>query len=398
MGIYGKKFHTVFNTNVTFGVDSVKENLVTTIKDYNKSQVFLVTDPGLVKAGVVDKITSLLGENSVNYTVFSEVEANPRAETVMEGAKKFKKEESDLILAVGGGSAIDFGKAVGVMISHEGHILDYRRGEKELTNETPTLFAIPTTVGTGTEVTAISVVTDDVRGRKYVISSPLLTPDIAFVDPMLTSSLPRHIVSTTAIDALVHAIEAYVSMKSNPFSDGLALQAIRMIEKSLPASYAQPEDMEARSQLHLASTIAGLAFGTGGLGMVHSCSHPMSAVHDVPHGLANAVILPHVVEHNLISNHQKYADIARIFDDSLYAISDKKAAEMLVNILKEFIADLDIATDFSYLKLEFTEEMVDRLSEDAMNDIGTIPNNPRKAVKEDIKEIYKKVLPLSNEE
>src|SRR4051812_35480224 len=301
-----QSFNSALPTNVIFGVNSVEESLAVKIKEFNKLNVFIATDPGLVQAGIPDKIQSLLKENGIHSIVFSEIEPNPRAVTVMKGAQIYKSESCDMILAVGGGSAMDFSKAVGVMVSHPGHILDYRRGEKPVVNEIPTLFAIPTTVGTGSEVTNVAVVTDHEAGRKYIVASPVLAPKIAFVDPSLTISLPRHVVAATGIDALVHAIEAYVSMKATPITDGLALQAIKMLKENLPITYAQPENIEARSQVHLASCIAGMAFGLGGLGMVHSCSHPMSAVYHVPHGLANAILLPIVVKHNLIANFKKY--------------------------------------------------------------------------------------------
>ncbi|KOO51613.1 iron-containing alcohol dehydrogenase family protein [Viridibacillus arvi] len=390
-------FNSVLPTNVIFGVNSVRESLTVKIKEFNKSKVFIATDPGLVKAGIPDEIQSLLKENGINGIIFSEVEPNPHAVTVMKGADLYKAESCDMILAVGGGSVMDFSKAVGVMVSHSGHILDYRRGEKPVVNEIPTLFAIPTTVGTGSEVTNVSVVTDHEAGRKYVVASPILVPMIAFVDPSLTTSLPRHVVATTGIDALVHALEAFTSVRSTPITDGLALQAIKMLKDHLPPSYAHPDNLEARSQVHLASTIAGLAFGLGGVGLVHSCSHPMSAIYHVPHGLANAILLPYVIKYNLISNYKKYADIARIFDPSLTFENDKVAAERLVDLLNDFNQSLNIPKDFSYLGIEFTKEMVDRLSHDAMEDKGTIPNNPRKVVREDIIEIYNQVLPLYQE-
>ena len=181
-------------------------------------------------------------------------------------------------------------------------------------------------------MTSVSVVTDTEKGRKFVVASPLLLPKYAIIDPEMTRTLPRHVVSSTAVDALVHALEAYVSVKANPLTDGLALQAIKMIKEYLPATYAHPDNLEARAQVHLASTIAGLAFGIGGVGLVHSCSHPMSARHNVPHGLANAILLPYVVEHNLIANYKRFADIARIFEPSLHQVSDRVAAEKLVDI------------------------------------------------------------------
>ncbi len=167
-------FQSALPTNVIFGVNSVEESLSVKIKEFNKSKVFIATDPGLVQAGIPDKIQSLLKENGIHSIIFSEIEPNPHAVTVMKGAQVYKDEACDMILAVGGGSAMDFSKAVGVMASHPGHILDYRRGEKPVVNEIPKLFAIPTTVGTGSEVTNVAVVTDHEAGRKYVVASPVL--------------------------------------------------------------------------------------------------------------------------------------------------------------------------------------------------------------------------------
>ncbi|WP_404331938.1 iron-containing alcohol dehydrogenase family protein [Mesobacillus maritimus] len=390
-------FQSAVPTNVIFGVNSVEESLPIKMKEYNRSNVFIATDPGLVQAGIPGKIQNLLKENGIHSILFSEIEPNPHAETVMKGAEAYKGQSCDMILAVGGGSAMDFAKAVGVVVNHPGHILDYRRGKKRVMNEIPILFAIPTTVGTGSEVTNVSVVTDHEAGRKYVVASPVLAPKIAFVDPVLTHSLPRHVVAATGMDALVHAIEAFTSVHSTPITDGLALQAIKMIKEHLPASYAHPDNLEARAQVHLASTIAGMAFGLGGVGLVHSCSHPMSAIYHVPHGLANAILLPYVMEHNLIANDQKFAEIAKIFDPSLAFETDRVAAEHLIDLLKEFNQSLNIPKDFSYLGRQFTEEMIDRLAHDAMEDRGTIPNNPRKVFKEDVIDIFNKVLPRDQE-
>lgn len=393
---------TTFNfsmpTNIVFGSNSVKENLIDTIKNYNKQKAFIATDPGLVKAGIPYTISTLLNENGIDSFVFSEVEPNPLADTVMRGVDEYHQEGCDMIIALGGGSAMDFAKSVGVVASNQGHILDFRRGQKPVDKEIPFLVAIPTTVGTGSEVTAVAVITDKNVERKYVIASPKIMPDYAFIDPSLTVSLPRQVVAATGIDALVHALEAYVSLKATPITDGLAVQAIKMLKEHLPASYAQPSNAEARAQIHLASTIAGIAFGFGGLGIVHSCSHPMSAVYNVPHGLANAILLPYVVEHNLIANYKKYADIARIFDSDLYHLNDEKAARKLPSLLRNFTSLLDIPENFNYLSIQFNEEMVERLATDAMDDVGTVPNNPRKAYKEDIIRIYNNALPLHQKE
>ncbi|KAF0819587.1 alcohol dehydrogenase, iron-containing [Bacillus sp. ZZV12-4809] len=382
-------------TEIIYGINSVKHKLPDTIRSLQKAKVFVATDPGLLNTGIIDATTSLLNKNGIDTVVFAEVEPNPHAQTVMKGAQIYKQESCEMILAIGGGSPMDFAKAVSVIVAHEGHILDYRRGQKPLHQAIPLLIAIPTTVGTGSEVTPVSVITDNEAGRKYVIASPMLAPKAAFIDPSLTTPLPRHVVSATGVDALVHAIESYTSLKSNPITDGLAFEAIKMIKENLPASYAHPDNLEARAQIHLASTMAGISFGIAGVALVHSCSHPMSALYQVPHGLANAILLPHIIEHNLIANYEKYANIARIFEPSLTFENDRNTARQLAPLLKEFNKALDIPEDFSYLKLDFTDEMVDRLTKDAMNDLGTIPNNPRKADKEDIRQIYKKVLPMA---
>ncbi|MEW9673565.1 iron-containing alcohol dehydrogenase family protein [Ammoniphilus sp. 3BR4] len=393
--LQNRNFNSCLPTNVRFGLDIVKNELAHEIRLANKSRVFIATDAGLVQTGLIDTITAILTKNEIDSVVFSEVEPNPQVETVMRGAAFYTQSSCDMILAIGGGSSMDFAKAVGVVVSHPGHILDYRRGEKAVAHPIPLLFAIPTTVGTGSEVTAAAVVTDPTVGRKYVVASPNLVPKIAFMDPLLTITLPKHHVSATALDALVHAIESYTSVRAMPISDGLALQAIRMIKENLPASYAHPDNLEARAQIQLASTMAGMAFSLAGLGLVHSCSHPMSAVYHVPHGVANAILLPYVIEYNLISNIKKYAEIARIFQPELVLKTDQMAAGELVGLLKSFIASVDIPSDFSYLGMEVTDEAIDRLANDAMAD-GTIPANPRKVYKEDVVKIYNRVFRRQN--
>lgn len=392
MLLENKNFNSSMSTIITFGANSIDNQLAQTIKSENKEKAFIATDKGLVSTGIVDKIVDLLATQGISSAVFSDVSPNPSADSVMDGATFYSNEQCDMIIAIGGGSAMDFGKAVGVVATNPGHILDYRRGENEIVSAIPLLIAIPTTIGTGSEVTAISVITDTSINRKFIIASPYLMPKTAFIDPVLTQSLPRHTVAATGADALVHAIEAYTSVKSNPISDGLALQAIRMIIQYLPLTYSQPDHLEARSQAHLASTIAGMAFGLSGLGLVHSCSHPMSAIYKVPHGIANAILLPYVTEYNLIASVKKYADIARIFDSSLHSEDDHTASECLVELLKDFLRSIDIPENFKYLGIEFTEENIQQLANDAMDDKGTIPANSRKVYRDDVVKIYQTVL------
>jgi alcohol dehydrogenase class IV len=396
MGLMNKPFNLNLNVDLKFGLNIVEQELADSIKNANGKKAFIVTDKGLIDSGVVDKVVSPLTDAGIEYYVFSDVQPNPPANSVMAGVEKYNQEKADMIVTIGGGSAIDYAKALAVGVTHPGFVLDYSLGRKPIEDIIPPLFAIGTTIGTGSEVTRVSVITDTDAGRKLVLASSYLIPKTVFVDPMLTLGLPRQHVAATGADALVHAIESYVSLPANPFTDALALQAIRMIWENLPQTYANADNIEARAQVHLASTLAGMSFTIAGLGMVHSLSHPMSARYHVPHGLANAIILPHIIEHNIPANPKKYADIARMFDSSLAAVSDRKAAKSLVQLVRDFLRSIDIPETFSYLAVDFTEDKVEELAEDAMNDHGTVHYNPRKAVKEDIKTIYNKVLPAKN--
>ncbi|WP_054754197.1 iron-containing alcohol dehydrogenase family protein [Piscibacillus salipiscarius] len=257
------------------------------------------------------------------------------------------------------------------------------------------MICVPTTAGTGSEVTSVAVVTDEQQERKMVLASPLIGPDVAIVDPILTASLPRHMVAATGMDAFVHALESYTSINANPFTDSLALQSMKMLKEHLPASYAHSFNHESKEQVHIASTMAGVAFNAAGLGLVHACSHPMTALYKVPHGLANAIILPKVIDYNLIANKSKYADIARILKPELISCDDDSAASFLVEALEEFNKQLDIPRDFSYIEGVMPGD-IDKLVHDALHDQLTIPLNPRKVNSHDVKQIYQKLLPQLN--
>ncbi len=394
MGLLNAPFQLSLNTDLKFGYHVVQQELADKINASGKKKAFIITDKGLIDSGVVQTIADALEAKKVDYVVYSDVEPNPSAHSVMTGVKSFHLEQADLIVALGGGSSMDYAKALAVAATHPGFVLDYTLGGKPIEDKLPLIFAIPTTIGTGSEVTLASVITDTDAGRKLILASPLLIPKAVFVDPSLTLGLPRKHVAATGSDALVHAIEAYVSLPANPFSDALALQAIRMIWDNLPQTYAHEGNLEARAQVHLASTFAGLSFNSGGLGLVHSLSHPMSARYQVPHGIANAVILPHIIEHNIAANPQKYADIARMIDPSLSYESHAKSAKTLISLVRDFLQSIDIPASFDFINKEFSADDIEQLAEDAMNDHGTVHNNPRRAVKDDIVQIYKKVLPV----
>jgi alcohol dehydrogenase class IV len=393
MILNNQNFSAWMPTQIVFGLNSVQKQLPVEVLNAGCKKPLIVTDQGLVKSGVIENIVKSLSKHQIHSVVFSEVEPNPVASTVHKGGKLFSEEQCDLIIAVGGGSSMDAAKAIAVIINNPGDILDYRRGGKPIQESLPLIYAIPTTAGTGSEVTPVSVITDSVIKRKFVVASPRIAPKIAFIDPAMTYSLPRHHIAATGMDALVHAIEAYTTNRAHPIGDGLAVESIRMIREYLPASYSDPTNHEAKAQVLLASTIAGLAFSLSGLSLVHSMSHPMSAWFHVPHGLANAILLPYVIEYNIISNVEKYRNIQLIFDMSSYSLTKYAAAEKLVEELRKFSRSLDIPSDFGYLKIDIDDEVISGLADDALDDRGTLPNNPRKPTKEDIVNLYKKVFP-----
>lgn len=393
MGLIHQNFSAWMPTQIVFGLNSVQDQLPLEIKNAGCKKPLIVTDQGLVNSGMADGLISNLSKHNLTPVLFAEVEPNPTATTVHKGGKLFLDEQCDLIIALGGGSSMDAAKAIAVTIDNTGNILDYRRGGKTVHGKIPPLFAIPTTAGTGSEVTPVSVISDPIKQRKFVVASPLIAPKIAFVDPAMTYTLPRHIVAATGMDALVHAIEAYTVNRAHPVGDAFALEAIRMIRENLPVSYSDPTNHEAKAQMLLASTLAGCAVVLAGCAVVHSMSHPMSAKFHVPHGLANAILLPYVMEFNLIANYDKYANLQRIFDPSSYGLSKHAAAEKLVEELRKFTRSLDIPNDFGYLNIEIDDDVISGLADDAVDDRGTFPFNPRMTTKEDVVKLYKKTFP-----
>jgi len=392
MNFEKQNFSHSLNINLIYGIDAMENNLPHLINQEKASKVFIVTDRGIVDSGILEKMTNLLSRQNLDYYVFSEVEPNPLTTTVMKAKELYLVEKCELIIALGGGSSMDLAKAVSAVVGNGGHIMDYRRGKKFLENAGPKIIAVPTTVGTGSEVTTVAVITDFEAKRKYMVSSSLIQPQYAIVDPLLTYTLPKKIVATTGMDALVHAIESYTSNAKTSFSEGVSMQAIKMLVKYLPSSYHDESNHEARAQVHLASTLAGIGFQYGKLGMIHSCSHPMTARHGVEHGQANAVILPYVIQYNHVINDERFAEIARVFDPSLHTVKDREASRNLSTIIHQFNRNLDIPDNFHYLNVDFSTEMIEQLAEDAMNDVGTFPFNPREATKEDVISIYNQVL------
>ncbi len=348
----------------------------------------IVTDEVLLKLGILDNIKRALSQAQVQFAIYSGVFTEPIVDFVQEGLKAYKENGCDFLLAVGGGSAIDTAKAIVVMVANTGSIEDYEGLNKIREGGVP-LIAIPTTAGTGSEVTRYTVITDTKRDVKMLIGSPFLVPQKAIIDPLLTLSMPRGLTAATGIDALTHAIEAYVSVKAQPMSDIFSLSAIELISGSLRQAWSNGNNMEAREKTMLGALQAGVAFSNSSVALVHGMSRPIGAYFHVAHGVSNAALLGVVTEFSLIGNPARYARIAKAMGENVENLTIIEAADLAAKSIKKLIKDIKIP---SLRELGVDKEKLDKLAlkmaEDAIAS-GSPANNPRQATKEEIIELYK---------
>ena len=290
------------------------------------SHVLLVTDPGVKNAGLLDSIYASLEQAGIRYDEIADVKPNPRSEDVNRAAQLYRGKGIDGVLAVGGGSAMDAAKAISVLLTHDGIVEDYE-GAFALKNAVLPIVAIPTTAGTGSEVTFFSVITDTRRQFKMSLLDYRIGPVLALLDSDITATLPPHIAAATGMDALTHAIEAYTGNPANPISDGLALHAIRLIAQHLKPAVQEPDNREAREQMLIASLIAGMAFGNADIASVHCISEAIGGMYDTPHGIGNAIFLPFVFSHNRDADLRRHADVAYALgiDPNLSAVDAAQA-------------------------------------------------------------------------
>ncbi|MFA5869956.1 MAG: iron-containing alcohol dehydrogenase, partial [Candidatus Bathyarchaeia archaeon] len=327
----------------------------------------------------------------VAYSVYDKVVMEPVVEYVDDGLRAFVEAGADVVVAVGGGSPIDTGKAIAAMARNPGKISEYM-GAGKLGKPSVPLIAIPTTAGTGSEVTPFTIITDPATDVKMLISSPHLIPAVALVDPLMTLKMPRGITAATGLDALTHAIEAYVSAKAQPLTDTLALQAIRLISGNLRRAYSHPDDLEARSSVLMGALQAGLAFANSSVALVHGMARPIGAYFHVAHGVSNAVLLPTVIEFSVPGNPRRYADIAMAMGEQTRGLTVDEAAKKTVDAVKRLNHDLQIPNLRGLgIDLPKFEAVVSKMAADAIAS-GSPANNPRKATPEEIVTLYRKAL------
>lgn len=348
---------------------------------------FIISGPHLNKMGIVASCSESLENAGIKVDAYTETEGNPSVETVEKAAAAFCKSGANFIIALGGGSPMDVAKAVGVVARYGGSITEYEGGGRVPGDIIP-LIAIPTTAGTGSEVTAFSVITDHSRNYKSTVFSYKLIPAYAILDPELLTTAPVSVAAACGIDAMVHALEAYISKDASPFSDAMAEKALELIGKNIRRYVADRTDIEAAEAMITGSLFAGIAFSWARLGDVHAMSHPVSAYFDVPHGVANAILLPTIVEYNALADRGKYLKLFNYI--SLTPASEAEfESVMLVDLLTELNEQLGIPGSLG--EVGVTADKFDAMADDAMKS-GNIAVNPRSTTKKDVLSLYEKAL------
>ncbi len=371
---------------VEFGVGALAK-LPSILDKLGSEQVFLVSDRMLESIGVVGKVTSIVERAGIDCTCFLEVEPNPTVTIVEAAAEAYAASGATSIIALGGGSPMDVAKAVGVLATFGGNITDYE-GANKVPDRILPLIAIPTTAGTGSEATASAVITDVERNYKFSVVSYNILPAYALLDPELIMTAPAGVAASCGVDAFIHAMEAYISRNASPFTDAVAEKAMQLIGANIRRFVACRQDAEAASAMMVGSNLAGIAFAWARLGNIHAMSHPVSAYFHVAHGVANAVLMPTVVEYNALADNGRY----RVIFDAIRGCNDpieRFEPSMLVDELRRLNADLGLPASLS--EVGVTEDTFEAMAEDAMKSVN-VPANPRQTTKRDIIALYKKAL------
>lgn len=382
--------HRFILNEVSYFGPGARKELPEVVKRLGKSKALIVTDAGLVKFGVAKMVTDVLDEAAIPYEIFSDVKPNPTVTNVKNGIEAYKKSGADFIIAIGGGSSIDTAKAVGIVINNpEFSDIVSLEGCAPTKNKSVPIVALPTTAGTAAETTINYVIIDEVNQKKMVCVDPNDIPAVAIVDAELMYSLPASLTAATGMDALTHAIEGYITKGAWALSDMFEIEAIRMISRNLPTAVAKPSNAVARDAMAVAQYVAGMAFSNVGLGLVHGMAHPLGSLFDIPHGVANALLLPTIMEWNMPACLDKYPAIAEAMGVDISGMTREEAAQAACDAVKALSIKVGIPQHLSEIGIK--ESDIDTLSEQAIADVCT-PGNPRDVAIEDIKALYAKVL------
>jgi lactaldehyde reductase len=379
----------ILNETSYFGAGSRKV-IAEEVAKRGYKKALIVTDKDLIKFGVADQVIAVLKDANIPYEIFDEVKPNPTVKNVKAGIAAFQAAGADFMIAIGGGSSMDTSKAIGIIINNpEFSDVVSLEGVANTKKKSVPVIALPTTAGTAAEVTINYVITDEENVKKMVCVDPNDIPTLAIIDPELMLSMPRGLTASTGMDALTHAIEGLITLGAWEMSDMFETKAIEMIAKWLPKAVENPSDIEARDGMATAQYIAGMAFSNVGLGLVHGMAHPLGAYYDIPHGVANALLLPFVMEYNKEAAKAKYRTIAEAMGVDTSSMSDDEAADAAVKAVKDLAIRVRIPQHLS--EIGVPESGLPTLAQAAFNDVCT-PGNPRQTNVEEILAIYKKAF------
>ena len=382
-------YRMILNETSYFGAGSRKV-IAEEVAKRGYKKALIVTDKDLIKFGVADQVIAVLKDANIPYEIFDEVKPNPTVKNVKAGIAAFQAAGADFMIAIGGGSSMDTSKAIGIIINNpEFSDVVSLEGVANTKKKSVPVIALPTTAGTAAEVTINYVITDEENVKKMVCVDPNDIPTLAIIDPELMLSMPRGLTASTGMDALTHAIEGLITLGAWEMSDMFETKAIEMIAKWLPKAVENPSDIEARDGMATAQYIAGMAFSNVGLGLVHGMAHPLGAYYDIPHGVANALLLPFVMEYNKEAAKAKYRTIAEAMGVDTSSMSDDEAADAAVKAVKDLAIRVRIPQHLS--EIGVPESGLPTLAQAAFDDVCT-PGNPRQTNVEEILAIYKKAF------
>lgn len=386
--VYSMSIERMVYTGTTYFGEYARKEIITEIKKRKYNKALLVTDAMLVQCGVAEKIENVLKDGGISYEIDDEVKPNPTIDNVHTGLDKLKASGADFIIAVGGGSVIDTAKAVAVIANNpDNYDVVSLEGVDKSKNPPMPIIAVPTTAGTGSETTMDYVITNTEQKRKMACMDSMVVPVVAILDTDIMASLPLKMTAATAMDALTHAVESYLSKGAFDFSEMLSLKAVSLISANFLKVIKNLNDLEARKALAMAQYMAGMSFTNVGLGIVHSMAHPLSAFYDVPHGVANALILPYVLKFNSVACEDKMVTLAKAFDhefDERYG--SEAATERCIELINTFNSVAGLPHKLKDINVN--EEDIDALAREALNDAAT-PDNKREVDIEDFKKLYK---------
>ena len=389
---------------IVFGNGSIGQ-LDSILQRLKARNILLVTDPGIKNAGIVDRISSLLEQANYETVIYDQVVPEPPVDSAMD-CYKFAKSQMDIdaVIGLGGGSSIDMAKIVALLVAHGGHPLDYYGGENQVPGPIAPLVAIPTTAGTGSEVTSVAVLTDVENNLKVGISDNYLRPTVALLDPQLTVGLPAYVTACSGIDALSHAVEAYTAKPSSyiqaegnilfqgsiPISDALAYRAIELIAKNLPLAVQQGSNLEARSNMLLGSLLAGMSFSNAGTAAAHALAYPIGGLVKSPHGEVTGLLLPYVMEYNTAVETEKMVKISRAFGVNTDGLSDKEAALAASKAVLKLLREIGLPTRLTEIGIK--DEDIPEIAEKTLLIDRLIRNNPRVPTQRNLEELLRKAL------